>query len=140
MKRRICAVLLLLGYALTALARTDAPAGAELYFIEPRDGAVLESPITVKFGLRAMGVAPAGINAPNTGHHHLLIDAAMPSTDFPIPNDETRRHFGGGQTEAQIELPPGEHTLQLLLGDHLHIPHDPPVRSSTINITVRGPK
>ncbi len=140
MDLRITTVILLLGYAVTAAARTDAPLEATLYFIEPADGAVLESPLNVKFGLRGMGVAPAGLDAPKTGHHHLLIDAALPTPDFPIPNDGNRRHFGGGQTEATIRLSPGNHTLQLLLGDHLHIPHNPPVQSEVISITVREPK
>ncbi len=83
-----------------------------------------------------MGVAPAGVEAQGTGHHHLLIDTEVPNAGLPIPADDNHRHFGKGQTEAIIELAPGQHTLQLLLGDHLHIPHDPPVVSEQITITV----
>jgi len=84
-----------------------------------------------------MGVAPAGIDKAGTGHHHLLIDTELPPLGLPIPNDDQHRHFGGGQTETQVELPPGEHTLQLILGDDRHVPHDPPVVSEIITITVR---
>ena len=121
-----------------AMKRTPAPAGAEVYFISPEDGATVDGPVLVRFGLRGMGVAPAGIALDRTGHHHLLVDAkAMPPLDQPIPADDVHRHFGGGQTEVSIELSPGEHTLQLLLGDALHVPHDPPVASKAITITVR---
>jgi hypothetical protein len=92
--------------------------------------------VTVRFGLRGMGVAPAGVAMENTGHHHLLIDAAPPSFDQPVPADANHVHFGKGQTEASVTLAPGRHTLQLLLADHLHIPHDPPVMSKPITITV----
>lgn len=108
-----------------------------LYFITPEDGAVLESPVKVKFGLRGMGVAPAGVDVDNTGHHHLLVDTDLPSLDKPIPSDENHIHFGGGQTETALELEPGRHTLQLLLGDHTHVPHDPPIASKKITITVK---
>ena len=124
--------------AAEAMKRTPAPTGAEVYFISPEDGATVNSPVLVRFGLRGMGVAPAGIALDKTGHHHLLVDAkAMPPLDRPIPADEVHRHFGGGQTEVSVELAPGEHTLQLLLGDALHVPHDPPVASKPITITVR---
>jgi hypothetical protein len=120
-----------------ALARTPAPAGAVAYILSPENGAQVTSPLTVRFGLRGMGVAPAGITAPNTGHHHLLIDVALlPPDNLPMPATDQIRHFGLGQTEAVVELAPGEHTLQLVLGDALHIPHDPPVRSERITITV----
>jgi hypothetical protein len=119
------------------LPRTAAPAGAEVYFIEPANGARVSNPVRVVFGLRGAGVAPAGVQSPNTGHHHLLVDADMPPVDLPIPADNNHRHFGMGQTETTLELPPGEHRLQLLLGDHLHIPHDPPVTSEAITITVQ---
>ncbi|HRQ64761.1 MAG TPA: DUF4399 domain-containing protein [Xanthomonadaceae bacterium] len=121
-----------------ALERRPAPEGAEVYFIQPKDGAVLpHGPIKVKFGLRGMGVAPAGIDFRHTGHHHLLIDLdQLPDFDQPIPADARHVHFGMGQTETTIELAPGTHTLQLLLGDWLHIPHDPPVLSERITITV----
>jgi len=121
-----------------ALPRTPAPPGAMVYFISPRDGEEVTSPFTVRFGLRGMGVAPAGVNAPNTGHHHLLIDVdEMPDESLPLPMTDQIRHFGAGQTETELELPPGQHTLQLVVGDALHIPHDPPVRSERITITVR---
>ena len=115
---------------------TPAPDGAAVYFIEPADGATVSSPVTVKFGLAGMGVAPAGIQKDNTGHHHLVIDAALPGPDTPIPSDDLHRHFGGGQTETTVELAPGAHTLQLLLGDFSHVPHDPPVVSAQITVTV----
>lgn len=120
-----------------AIPRTPAPEGARLYFIEPVDGATVTSPVTVRFGLAGMGVAPAGVPIENTGHHHLVIDAALPPMDAAFPKDEQHLHFGGGQTEAIVELSPGEHTLQLVLGDHNHVPHDPPVISERISITVR---
>lgn len=118
-------------------AASPAPEDAELYIITPTDGAVVENPVTVRFGLRKMGVAPAGVDAENTGHHHLLIDVEPPALDKPIPSDEHHRHFGGGQTETTLDLEPGRHTLQLLLGDESHIPHDPPVMSDRVTITVR---
>jgi hypothetical protein len=119
------------------MPRTQAPENATAYIQSPADGARLTSPFLVRFGLRGMGVAPAGVTVANTGHHHLLIDVTTPPPeDQPMPATDNIRHFGGGQTEAMIELPPGEHTLQLVLGDALHIPHQPPVRSQTITITV----
>lgn len=118
-------------------ARTPSPEGADVYIISPADGATVTSPFTVKFGLKSMGVAPAGTDVSNTGHHHLLVDVAeLPAEDKPIPSDEHHLHFGGGQTQAQVELEPGRHTLQLILGDRFHVPHDPPVVSERITITV----
>ena len=126
-----------LGAAVAAdLPRSPAPKDAELYFISPQDGATVKSPVTVRFGLRGMGVAPAGVAIENTGHHHLLIDAELPPQNVPVPADANHVHFGKGQTEASVTLAPGRHRLQLLLGDHLHIPHDPPVASKPIAITV----
>jgi hypothetical protein len=119
------------------IKRTPAPAGAQVYFVAPQDNATVSNPVTVKFGLKGMGVAPAGIAFDNTGHHHLIIDAALPGLDAPIPADANHVHFGKGQTETTIELAPGKHTLQLLLGDHLHMPHDPPVASKRITIVVK---
>ena len=130
----------LLVAALPALAadRTPSPPGAEVYIISPADGATVSSPVTVQFGLKGMGVAPAGIEKEKSGHHHLLIDVAeLPPLDEPIPADANHKHFGGGQTEVTVELPPGAHTLQLLLGDQNHIPHEPPVMSEKITITVQ---
>lgn len=123
--------------AAAAMARTPSPDGAAVYFISPSDGEVVDSPVTVKFGLKGMGVAPAGIDKPNTGHHHLLINVSSPALDKPIPADAKHRHFGGGQTQTGIELPPGEHSLQLIMGDQAHIPHDPPVMSEKITVTVK---
>lgn len=119
-----------------AVMRTSAPAGAEAYIIEPADGAAVTSPFRVAFGLRGIGVAPAGIDLPNTGHHHLLIDRELANFDSPIPADSQHVHFGLGQTETTVELAPGRHELRLVLGDHLHIPHDPPVMSDVVTITV----
>jgi hypothetical protein len=119
------------------LPRTAAPEGASAYILTPENGAEVTSPFTVRFGLRGIGVAPAGVQAPNTGHHHLLIDVEqMPPLNQPLPATDQIRHFGGGQTETSLELPVGTHTLQLVLGDALHIPHDPPVMSEKITITV----
>jgi hypothetical protein len=120
-------------------ARTPSPPGSYLYIGWPNDGEVLgRKPFRVWFGLRNMGVAPAGIAFPNTGHHHLLVDVdGLPEVDEPIPNDKNHLHFGIGQTETTIELPPGKHTLQLIMGDQGHVPHDPVVVSKKITVTVR---
>lgn len=121
-----------------ALPRTPAPAGATAYIIEPADGATVTSPVRVVFGLKGIGVAPAGTDRADAGHHHLLIDTGLPENlAVPIPNDEQHRHFGGGQTEVELTLAPGRHTLQLLLGDHLHVPFDPPIASSVVTIEVQ---
>lgn len=109
-----------------------------VYIISPANGEVVSSPVLVKFGLRGMGVAPAGVARDNTGHHHLLIDVdTLPDLTRPVPADQNHRHFGGGQTEVSLELSPGEHTLQLLLGDEAHIPHNPPVVSEKIRVRVK---
>src|SRR5829696_5577585 len=118
--------------------RTAAPGAASVYFIEPKNGATVQSPVMIRFGLKGMGVAPAGIEKAGTGHHHLLIDVGVPLLDQPIPNDPQHVHFGAGQTEAEVTLTPGEHTLQLLLGDHDHIAHDPPIMSDKIKIVVQA--
>ncbi|UCE86687.1 MAG: DUF4399 domain-containing protein [Deltaproteobacteria bacterium] len=123
-------------YDAEGVERTPPPEGARLYFITPSDGERVKSPVTVRFGLAGMGVAPAGVATPETGHHHLIIDAALPPLGQPVPSDEHHRHFGGGQTEVALELAPGTHTLQLLLGDANHVPHDPPVVSEKITIQV----
>jgi Domain of unknown function (DUF4399) len=112
------------------------PPGARAYIISPVNGAYVPNTFTVRFGLAKMGVAPAGIDKPNTGHHHLLVDAALPPLDKPIPNDENHLHFGAGQTETILTLPTGKHTLQLLLGDASHLPHQPPVYSDPIIVNV----
>ena len=116
--------------------RKSAPAGAVVYIISPESGARVTSPVRVMFGLNGMGVAPAGIDKPNTGHHHLLIDTELANPNMPMPMDDNHLHFGGGQTETVLELPLGTHRLQLVLGDHLHIPHEPPVISEPITIEV----
>jgi len=136
-KTIIAAVVATLPMATAALAGTAAPQGAELYIVAPTDGAVVTAPFTVRFGLKGAGVAPAGIEKAGTGHHHLLIDTPVPNLAEPIPSDDNHRHFGGGQTEAEINLAPGQHTLQLLLGDHNHIPHTPPLISRKITVTVK---
>ena len=120
-----------------ALARTPAPQGARVYIVSPQNGATVSSPVKVVFGLHGMGVAPAGVEKAKTGHHHLIIDADLPSVNEPVPSDDNYRHFGGGQTEVTIDLAPGTHTLQLIMGDHNHVPHDPPVVSEKISITVK---
>lgn len=126
-----------LAFAAPGFAASVAPEGAKVYIISPANGATVTSPVTVLFGLSNMGVAPAGVEHANTGHHHLLIDVdTLPPLDQPVPNDNQHRHFGGGQTETRLELPPGKHTLQLILGDQHHLPHTPPVVSEKITITV----
>ena len=136
MSKLACALLVLCAFSVSAQQRTPSPDNAELYFISPADGATLSNPVTIHFGLRNMGVAPAGIRYPDSGHHHLLLNVELPAPEFPVINDENHLHFGGGQTETTLELAPGQHTLQLLLGDFAHIPHDPPVVSERITITV----
>ena len=117
---------------------SKAPADAQVYFIEPQDGAVIEGPVKVVFGLENMGVAPAGVDRDNTGHHHLLIDVKdMPDMSQPLPASEHVKHFGGGQTETTLDLEPGTHTLQLLVGNYVHVPHQQPVISKKITIEVK---
>src|SRR5581483_9731776 len=118
---------------------SPSPPGAEAYFVDIKDGSVITSGQTIHFGLKNMGVAPAGSDRPNSGHHHLLIDTDLPPLDEPIPNDFNHLHFGGGQTEATLTLKSGEHTLQLLLGDKDHVPHTPPVFSPRIKVRVTAP-
>ena len=122
----------------SAFAGTTSPEGAQAYIISPANGEVVSSPVTVKFGLMGMGVAPAGTDKAKTGHHHLLINLdKLPALDKPVPSDAQHKHFGGGQTQTTLELAPGKHTLQLILGDKAHIPHNPPVISEKITITVK---
>ena len=116
---------------------TTSPKDAVLYFITPRDGARIRGAFWCRFGLRNMGVTHAGDNFPNSGHHHLLVDVtSLPDPNDPIPADKNHLHFGAGQTEARIELPPGKHTLQLVLGDANHVPFNPPVVSKKITVTI----
>ena len=125
--------------ALAQTPQTPSPAGAAAYIINLKDGDTVASPFKVQFGLTGMGVAPAGVDKPNTGHHHLIIDTTLSADELkaPIASDAKHKHFGGGQTEAMITLPPGQHTLQLVLGDMSHIPHNPPVMSPVVTVTVR---
>ena len=135
-----------LGFSNIALAGdTPAPTGAAVYFANLEDGATVKSPFKVIFGLSGMGIAPAGTEKDNTGHHHILIDRpalgngpdGADEFDANLPSDDNHKHFGGGQTEVSLELSPGKHTLQLVLGDKDHIPHNPPVTSPVISITVQ---
>jgi hypothetical protein len=142
-----------LGAGLAAAAQTPSPSptaagapaltpstpGAKAYFVDLKDGATIPPNSTIHFGLSGMGVAPAGVNKPDSGHFHLLIDAEPPALDHPIPNDENHLHYGAGQTEATINLTPGKHTLQLVMGDASHVPHSPPVMSPVINVIVAEP-
>jgi hypothetical protein len=124
-------------FAGTSRSREPSPAGAEVYIVSPKDGAKVKSPVTVVFGLKGMGVAPAGIKFDNTGHHHLLIDSEVPADlSQPLAKNEKSMHFGAGQTETSLTLPPGKHTLQLVFADFTHTPHDPAVISKKITITV----
>ena len=123
--------------AATAVTPTPRPADAKLYIISPKNGETVKSPVTVRFGLAGMGVAPAGVASPNTGHHHLIVDAPAPPPGAPIPKDDKHLHFGGGQTETTLDLAPGTHTLLLVLGDKDHLEHDPPLVSEKITIRVR---
>ena len=117
---------------------TPSPAGARVYFVSPANGAEVTGPVKVVFGLApAMGVAPAGTQQKNTGHHHLLIDNPAVDLNAALPTSDQVKHFGGGQTETTVTLAPGKHTLQLVLGDYKHQPHNPPVVSETITITVK---
>ena len=128
----------LLAAAAWPQASTPAPAGAEVYFIAPRDGQKIHGPVTVKFGLKGMGVAPAGIKFDNTGHHHLLIDTDLADVklDASLPASEKIVHFGKGQTETTLTLTPGKHTLELLFADYQHLSFDPPLHSKKITVTV----
>ena len=127
-----------LGQEKQAGGPTPSAPGAEVYFVDLKDGAIIPAKSTIYFGLRNMGIAPAGSDRENSGHHHLLIDADLPPLDQPIPSDFNHLHFGAGQTEAEITLKPGEHTLQLVMGDKDHIPHNPPVISQRIRVRVAG--
>jgi hypothetical protein len=130
-------LLLALSGSLAVADQTPAPAGAAVYIIKPAAGARVKSPVTVVFGLSGMGVAPAGVKFDNTGHHHLLIDTELPADlTLPLPATDNIRHFGKGQTETTLELPPGKHTLQLLFADYTHTPFTPNVASKKITITV----
>jgi hypothetical protein len=120
------------------MPKTKSVEGTRVAIDAPANGATVSSPFTVKFGLKGMGIAPAGVNHPNTGHHHLLIDMEkLPDFNAALPATDNIRHFGGGQTEVELTLAPGRHTLQMVFADYLHIPHDRPVVSEKITITVK---
>jgi hypothetical protein len=119
-----------------ALERTASPAGARVFFIKPTDGETLRNPVKIEFGIEGMDVVKAGNAQPDSGHHHLLIDTGLPPLGLPIPSDANYIHFGDGSRSTEITLPPGTHTLSLLLGDHRHIPHEPPVASLPITVTI----
>jgi hypothetical protein len=139
MKIARAAVFLLLLFAGSAAAQNKpAPKDAVLYFVWPQNGAVIKGGFWARFGLRNMGVTHAGHSYPNAGHHHLLIDVNEPiNPSEPIPSDKSHVHFGAGQTEARLELPPGKHTLQLVLGDADHYPFNPPIVSDKVTVTVK---
>ena len=121
---------------LVAPPRTASPEGASVFFITPADGETVSSPLHVEFGVDGMKIVAAGVAAAQSGHHHLLVDTGLPELGLPIPADAHHIHFGDASTSTEISLEAGEHTLQLLLGDHMHIPHDPPLVSQQIAITV----
>jgi hypothetical protein len=134
----LVAAQLSVAFGAQAPARTKAPEKASVYFISPKNGETVGRTFTVQFGLKGMGVAPAGANLPNTGHHHLLVDVKeLPDFSKPLPATDSIRHFGMGQTEVDLTLTPGQHTLQLVLGDYLHTPHEKPVVSEKITVTVK---
>jgi hypothetical protein len=135
----LLSALSLLATLAVAQDRSAAPAGAEVYIISPANGSTVTGPVTVRFGLKGMGVAPAGVKFDNTGHHHLLIDTDLSQVklDAPLPSSDKIVHFGKGQTETVVTLTPGKHTLELLFADYLHLPFDPPLHSKKITITVK---
>ncbi|MGD1857529.1 MAG: DUF4399 domain-containing protein [Leptolyngbyaceae cyanobacterium] len=117
---------------------SPAPESATAYIISPSNGETVRSPFIVQFGLSGMGIAPAGVDRPNTGHHHLLIDVdELPSLTEPLQGSEQVLHYGAGQTEAELSLTPGNHSLQLVLGNYSHIPHENPVISEKITVMVQ---
>lgn len=134
----VTAGILLAGATFADGHRSSAPEGARAYIVSPADGSTVPNPVTIVFGLEGMGVAPAGTEKDHTGHHHLLIntDASALDLDSGLPANDQIIHFGGGQTQVTKELPTGTHTLQLLLGDWSHVPHNPPVMSQVVTITV----
>ncbi len=122
--------------AVATMARSPSAEGASVYFITPSDGETVSSPVRLEFGLSGMELAPAGTERPNSGHHHIIIDHELPDLSLPVPADTERVHFGDGRSETELTLGPGQHTLQLLFADHLHIPHEPALFSEQISITV----
>lgn len=141
MKTWIALLALGFGSAVSAADRSSSPEDAYLYFISPAHGETVDGEVLVRFGLAGMGVAPAGVERQHTGHHHLLINMdELPPADEPMPASDQLIHFGAGQTEARVKLPPGTHSLQLVLGNHHHVMHRPIVKSEKIRITVRAPE
>ena len=140
-KSLVALMFVVLPVVANAVDKNSSPENAEVFITTPKDGEELSNPVVVQFGIKGMEVVKAGTQTPNTGHHHLLIDAALPALlpalDQPIAKDANHMHFGGGQTEATLTLAPGKHTLQLLLGDGNHVPHHPAVASKVISITVK---
>jgi hypothetical protein len=126
-----------MNYSPPSITRKPAPDGSRVYFITPKANAILSNPVKVKFGVNAMEIVPSGQDIIHTGHHHIIIDADLPDMNFPIPADENYIHFGDGSAETELILSPGKHTLQLILGDYLHIPHMPPIYSEKITIEVQ---
>lgn len=140
MKMLVASLLFFVPISLFAadLPKTPSPEGAKVYFISPKDGKTVSQTFTIRFGLKGMGIAPAGIDIPDTGHHHLVVDHdSLPDLDVPLGASETLIHFGLGQTETKLTLPPGKHTLQLVFADRIHLAHIPPVISEKITITVK---
>lgn len=138
MKKYLITLLFCLLSPVVMAQAQKSPEGAKSYIISPKNGETVSSPVTIQFGLKGMGIAPAGVKYPNTGHHHLLINVdKLPFLKTALPKDERHIHFGGGQTETTLDLKPGQYTLQLLLADELHVPHEPPVVSEKITITVK---
>ncbi len=127
---------MLLAGAATVAQQRSMPEDAKVYILWPPDGQVVRGGFWVRMGLSGAGVAPAGVVKANTGHHHLLVDVELPPLDREIPNNRNHLHFGLGQTEARLELPPGRHTLQMILADENHVPHQPPLYSKRITVTV----
>jgi len=125
--------------AAAAVAQTPAPPGASVYFINIKDKETVTSPFKVQFGLTGMGIAPAGVEKDKTGHHHLLIDTKLTDDQATtaLPMDKQHLHFGLGQTETMVTLPPGQHTLQMVLGDWSHVPFSPPIVSPVVTVTVK---
>ena len=135
---RVLALVSLTVVVSAQVPKTKSAEGASVYIISPRNGDTVSAPFTVRFGLKGMGIAPVPLTHPNTGHHHLLIDVAkLPDLNVPLAVTDNIRHFGGGQTETEITLPAGSHTLQLVFADFMHIPHDKPLLSEKITITVK---
>lgn len=138
-----CAALCLAASAAAIAAETSQPhwpANAQVYFVTPKDGDTVTGPVKVAMGVKGIDIAPAGTDKPATGHHHILVDRDLPKGEqalYPLPMDEHTKHFGKGQTGTELTLPPGKHTLQLVVGDGNHIPYDPALASAKITITVK---